>query len=66
MDKRNDAIEYCSKCLFTASENIRECLDSLELELQNTALCIADTYELEICRQSTERLAKRLQKLIKR
>lgn len=25
-------LEYCSKCLFSASENIRECLDTIDLK----------------------------------
>lgn len=32
MEDNKESLEYCSKCLFTASENIRECLDTMDLK----------------------------------
>lgn len=62
MDKYRETLEYCSKCLFTASENIRECLDTFELDLDAPALKLSQIEDLNTFHLRLEAMAQLLQK----
>lgn len=62
MKDDKESLEYCSKCLFTASENIRECLDTFELDLGNPALKLSQLEELNTFQLRLEAVAQVLQK----
>ncbi len=56
-----EAFEYCSKCLFTASENVRECLDTLDLKGLSIGPLTAS--ELERVCKFLEQQAQQFQKI---
>ena len=59
-ERKRAAAEYASKQLFTASEHIREALDTIDLE--GLSIDKATAADLEALRERAERTAQRLQR----
>lgn len=60
-----EAVSTSSKSLFSASEYIREALDTLNIAGCENALFFGDSYELEAMQEQLERIARRLQNRIR-